>query len=135
MTIGIIKIGHVNVIVPKPLEDDAKYFYGSVLGLKEIPKPIESQGRGGAWYELGAVQLHLSVKAEPGNGKGHVCYTVADVALAEERLRTAGVEIIPDDQPITGHPRFYMRDPGGNLIELAQKKQLGTAKTPSSPSE
>ena len=91
--------------------------------LKEIPKPIELQGRGGAWYELGGVQLHLSAKAEAvsGQAKGHVCYTVADVALAEERLREESVEIIPDDQPVAGKPRFYVRDPGGNLIELAQK--------------
>lgn len=124
MAIGIIEINHVNVIVPKVLEDAAKHFYGSVLGLKEIPKPIELQGRGGAWYELGSVQLHLSAKSETGNqtAKGHVCYTVADVALAEERLREAGVEIIPDDQPVAGQPRFYGRDPGGNLIELAQEK-------------
>jgi catechol 2,3-dioxygenase-like lactoylglutathione lyase family enzyme len=124
MAIGILEINHVNVIVPKTLEDAAKRFYGSVLGLKEIPKPIESQGRGGAWYELGSVQLHLSVRAETGNGgvaKGHVCFTVADAVLAEERLRAAGVEIIPDDQPIAGKPRFYIRDPGGNLIEIAQK--------------
>lgn len=123
MTIGIVQIDHVNVVVPKALEDEAKRFYGSVLGLKEIPKPVELQGRGGAWYELGALQLHLSAKADATNGqtrKGHVCYTVADVAFAEEQLRAAGIEIIPDDQPVEGKPRFYVRDPGGNLIELAQ---------------
>jgi catechol 2,3-dioxygenase-like lactoylglutathione lyase family enzyme len=123
MSIDITEIDHVNVIVPKSLEDAAKHFYGSVLGLKQIPKPLELQARGGAWYELGSVQLHLSAKAEVASGqaKGHVCFTVADVALAEERLREAGVEIIPDDQPVAGKPRFYVRDPGGNLIELAQK--------------
>jgi len=124
MAIGIIEINHVNVVVPRSLEETTKHFYGSVLGLKEIPKPIESQGRGGAWYQLGSVQLHLSVRAEAGNGeagKGHVCYTVADVVSAEEGLSAAGIEIIPDDQPIAGKPRFYVRDPGGNLIELAQR--------------
>ena len=123
MAIGIIEIDHVNVIVPKTLEDAAKHFYGSVLGLKQIPKPVELQGRGGAWYELGGVQLHLSAKAEAASdqAKGHVCFTVADVALAEERLREESVEIIPDDQPVAGKPRFYVRDPGGNLIELAQR--------------
>lgn len=122
MTIGIVRIDHVNVIVPKSLEDAAKHFYGSVLGLKEIPKPLESQGRGGAWYELGGPQLHLSARAEAvaEERKGHVCYTVADVAYAEEQLRAAGIEIIPDDQPVAGKPRFYVRDPGGNLIELVQ---------------
>ena len=124
MSIGIIEIDHVNVIVPKSLEDAAKRFYGSVLGLKEIPKPIESQGRGGAWYQLGSVQLHLSVRADAGDGaaiKGHVCYTVADVEFAEQQLHAEGVEIIPDDQPIAGQPRFYVRDPGGHLIEIAQR--------------
>ena len=123
MAIGIVKIDHVNVIVPKTLEDAAKHFYGSVLGLKQIPKPPELQARGGAWYELGSVQLHLSAKAEAvsGQAKGHVCFTVADVALAEVRLRDESVEIIPDDQPVAGKPRFYVRDPGGNLIEIAQQ--------------
>lgn len=123
MTIGIVKIDHVNVVVSKTLEDAAKHFYGSVLGLKQIPKPLELQARGGAWYELGSVQLHLSAKAEAasGNAKGHVCFTVADVALAEVRLRAESVEIIPDDQPVAGKPRFYVRDPGGNLIEIAQQ--------------
>jgi catechol 2,3-dioxygenase-like lactoylglutathione lyase family enzyme len=123
MTIGIIEIDHVNVIVPKALEDAAKHFYGSVLGLKQIPKPAELQVRGGAWYELGSVQLHLSAKAEAavGQAKSHVCFTVADVAFAEERLGEEGVKIIPDDQPVAGKPRFYVRDPGGNLIEIALK--------------
>lgn len=123
MTIGIVQIDHVNVVVPKSVETAAKDFYGLILGLKEIPKPVELQGRGGAWYQLGAVQLHLSAKADTTiaeTRKGHVCYTVADVAFAEKQLRTSGIEIIADDQPMPGKPRFYVRDPGGNLIELAQ---------------
>jgi catechol 2,3-dioxygenase-like lactoylglutathione lyase family enzyme len=36
-------------------------------------------------------------------------------------LIAAGIEIIPDERPIAGQPRFYVRDPGGNLIEIAQK--------------
>ncbi len=121
MAINIIAIDHVNVIVPKTLEDAAKHFYGSVLGLKQIPKPVELQARGGAWYQLGSVQLHLSAKAEVANQpRGHVCFTIDDVAFAEEQLGEEGVEIIPDDQPVAGQPRFYVRDPGGNLIELSQ---------------
>jgi catechol 2,3-dioxygenase-like lactoylglutathione lyase family enzyme len=125
MTIGIIQLDHVNVVVPKSLEADAKRFYGSVLGLKEIPKPVELQARGGAWYQLGSVQLHLSAKVDAdGPRKGHVCCTVADVASAEGQLRAAGITIIPDDQPMAGKPRFYVRDPGGNLIELAQQVEI-----------
>ena len=123
MPIGIVQLDHVNVVVPKSHEAEARNFYGSILGLTEIPKPSELQGRGGAWYQLGSVQLHLSAKADTAAAqtrKGHVCYTVADVALAEEQLRSSEIEIIPDGQPMPGKPRFYLRDPDGNLIEIAQ---------------
>jgi catechol 2,3-dioxygenase-like lactoylglutathione lyase family enzyme len=116
-------IHHVNVTVPKSLESDAKHFYGAVMGLTEVPKPEESQGRGGAWYQLGPLQLHLSVEdglSETYISKRHVCYTVANLGEAEEKFRNAGVEIIPDDLPTAGWSRFYVRDPGGNRLEIAQ---------------
>ena len=115
-------IHHVNVTVPKSLEDAAKHFYGVVMGLEEVPKPESSRGRGGAWYQLGPLQLHLSIENLDGAplSKRHVCYTVADLAAAEEEFRSAGVEIIPDDQPTPGWSRFYVRDPGGNRLEIAQ---------------
>jgi catechol 2,3-dioxygenase-like lactoylglutathione lyase family enzyme len=114
---------HVNVTVPRAAEDAAKHFYGAVMGLPEVPKPAESLGRGGAWYQLGSVQLHLSI--EDGLGKNciskrHVCYTVSSLAEAEAKFREAGIEILPDDIPTAGWSRFYVRDPGGNRLEIAQ---------------
>ena len=117
------RIHHVNVTVPKSLEDATKHFYGVVMALEEVPKPESSRGRGGAWYQLGPVQLHLSVEKPLGEdctSKRHVCYTVSDLAEAEERFRSAGVEILPDDLPTPGLTRFYVRDPGGNRLEIAQ---------------
>lgn len=115
-------IDHVNVTVPRSLEAEAKHFYGVVMGMTEVPKPESSRGRGGAWYQLGKVQLHLSL--EEGHSehlsKRHVCYTVHDLGEAEERFRQAGVEILPDDLPVAGWRRFYVRDPGGNRLEIAQ---------------
>ena len=116
-------IHHVNVTVPKSLEDAAKHFYGVVMGLEEVPKPESSRARGGAWYQLGPLQLHLSIETALGDdcmSKRHVCYTVSNLAEAEERFRKAGVEILPDDQPPPGWSRFYVRDPGGNRLEIAQ---------------
>ena len=113
---------HVNVTVPRSLEEAAKHFYGVVMGLQEVPKPEGSRGRGGAWYQLGPMQLHLSVEDLEGAvmSKRHVCYTVANLAEAEQRFRDAGVEILPDDIPTPGWSRFYVRDPGGNRLEIAQ---------------
>jgi len=122
-------IHHVNVTVPKAVEENAKHFYGVVMGLQEVSKPEESRARGGAWYQVGPLQLHLSIEdgedGEDGLGEGciskrHVCYTVADLARAEEKFRDAGVEILPDDIPTPGWSRFYVRDPGGNRLEIAQ---------------
>ena len=112
---------HVNVTVPRSLEEVAKHFYGVVMGLQEVPKPESSRGRGGAWYQLGPIQLHLSIEDFDGpQSKRHVCYTVANLAEAEERFRNAGIEIVPDDLPTPGWSRFYVRDPGGNRLEIAQ---------------
>ena len=116
-------IHHVNVTVPRSLEDQAKHFYGVVMGLQEVPKPGASRARGGAWYQLGAVQLHLSIEESLGENcisTRHVCYTVGNLAEAERQFRDAGIEILPDDRPQPGVSRFYVRDPGGNRLEIAQ---------------
>ena len=123
MSIEITALNHVNVTVPGPAEAAAKHFYTSVLGLKQIPKPEGSRVSVGAWYQLAGVQLHLSVEDGVGDNSGstrHVCIMVADLARAEQRLRAAGVEILPDERPVRGWSRFYVRDPGGNLIEIAE---------------
>ncbi len=123
MSIGITELNHVNVTVPQSAEEAAKHFYNSVLGLKQIPKPEGSRVSIGAWYQLGGVQLHLSVEDGADDNSistRHVCIMVEDLIRAEQRLRDAEVEILPDERPVRGWLRFYVRDPGGNLIEIAQ---------------
>jgi catechol 2,3-dioxygenase-like lactoylglutathione lyase family enzyme len=122
MEFRVVALNHVNVTVPTHLEAAAKHFYGAVLGLRQIPKPAGPRQNIGEWYELGVVQLHLSVEDRVTNAASdrHVCYVVADIAVAERHLRDAGTEIIPDPRPIAGTKRFYVRDPGGNLIELTE---------------
>jgi catechol 2,3-dioxygenase-like lactoylglutathione lyase family enzyme len=118
----VVALSHVNVTVPADVETAAKHFYGTVLGLREIPKPVGTRQNVGAWYEIGSVQLHLSVEEKVTNAASdrHVCYVVADIAVAERRLRDSGTEIISDPRPIAGVKRFYVRDPGGNLIEITE---------------
>jgi len=122
MTISIVSLQHVNVRVSPAVEAAAKEFYGTLLGLREVPKPEDAAARGGAWYQLGDVQLHLSRDKNAANegSKRHICFHVADLVEAQKHLENLGVEILPDDQPIAGQPRFYIRDPGGNLIEVGE---------------
>ncbi len=117
----VVALHHVNVTVSVELESAAKNFYGSLLGLKQIPKPATSRPSG-AWYQIGESQLHLSIEDEqPGPlSSRHVCFAVTDLAEAEKRFRDAGVEIIADPRPSPGSSRFYVRDPGGNQLEIVQ---------------
>ena len=118
-----ISLHHVNVTVTPELEEPTKHFYSEVLGLTRVPKPPTSR-QSGAWYQIGPNQLHLSVEnGEQGPLRsGHVCFALSDLAEAEQKFRGAGVEIIADSEPAPNSPRFFVRDPGGNLLEIAQQK-------------
>lgn len=119
MPLERVALHHINVTVPGEAEATAKDFYARVLGLEEIHKPDASRSRG-AWYQLGAVQLHLSIEDGQPLSRRHVCYQVRDVAAAERHFRDAGVEILDDERPIAGVRRFFLRDPGGNRIEITE---------------
>ena len=68
------------------------------------------------------MQLHLSVEVEADSSLSsrHVCFVVSDLDQVEKRFREAGVEIIPDARPAFAARRFYVRDPGGNQLEIVQ---------------
>jgi catechol 2,3-dioxygenase-like lactoylglutathione lyase family enzyme len=124
MTLGIIEINHIQITVPRAAEEASRRFYRDVLGLEEIHKPGRSKERGGAWFRQGSVEVHLSVEdaaTENHSSRRHICYLVTDLPEAARQLVGAGVEVIPDDRPIDGWKRFYIRDPGANRIEVAQR--------------
>jgi catechol 2,3-dioxygenase-like lactoylglutathione lyase family enzyme len=118
-------IDHVQITVPRALEAETRRFYGEGLGFAEIPKPPELARNGGMWYRLGAVQLHVSLEdidiAVNRASRRHIAYDVADVDAVERELGRRGLEIVPDRQPTPGQRRFYLRDPGGNRLEIVQK--------------
>lgn len=119
----VTQLHHVNVTVPAALEAATKEFYGNALGLEQVPKPAAAR-QNGAWYQIGANQLHLSVEDEETEhlSSRHICFAVSDLGAAETRFRDAGVEILPDPRPVPGTQRFYVRDPGGNQLEIVQSK-------------
>ena len=124
MPLKLEAIDHVQVTVPSSVEAEALRFYGTVLGLERITKPDSLTINGGAWYRLGSLEVHVSPEDDRAAGqesKRHVCYVVTDLKEAELELAAQGVEVIPDRQPIAGWARFYIRDPGGNRIEIAQR--------------
>ena len=123
MGINVTQVHHIQIFCPREVEQETKHFYADILGLQEIPKPEVFHKNEGAWYQHGPNQLHLSLLKKPEDNHGsqrHVCYMVADLAEAERVMRAAGVEILPDERPFEQWRRFYVRDPAGNYIEIAQ---------------
>ncbi|MDX6536175.1 MAG: hypothetical protein QOD37_516, partial [Gaiellales bacterium] len=53
----IVGIDHVQVAAPPGCEQQARAFYGDLLGLSELEKPAPLAGRGGCWFACGAQQL------------------------------------------------------------------------------
>jgi ubiquinone/menaquinone biosynthesis C-methylase UbiE/catechol 2,3-dioxygenase-like lactoylglutathione lyase family enzyme len=115
---------HVQVTAPRDGEEQAKAFYGGVLGLEEVAKPAVLQGRGGAWYRCGAQQVHLGLEDDfTPQRKAHPAFLVSDLDALRERLEAAGAPITTDAQ-IPGYQRFYAHDPFGNRLEFMQRVQI-----------
>jgi catechol 2,3-dioxygenase-like lactoylglutathione lyase family enzyme len=114
----ISAIDHVQLAAPPGCEPAARLFFGGLLGLEEIEKPEALRERGGAWFRIGAQQLHVGVEAgfAPAR-KAHPAFSVSDYDELLHRLASAGVEIREDDS-IPGTRRCYVDDPWGNRIEL-----------------
>lgn len=113
-------IDHVQLAAPPACEAEARRFFGELLGLPELPKPPALAGRGGAWFELGAQQLHVGVEADfaPAR-KAHPGIRVDPEALdaLAARLEAASFPVSWDDS-LPGARRFHSRDPWGNRLEF-----------------
>ncbi len=121
MSLGILGIDHVQIAVPKALEDECLEFYRDVLALPEIEKPEHLKARGGAWFQAGAIQMHVGIDPDVSpKSKRHICFLVADLALAKSAALARGVAI-EDEGKAEGLIRFFVRDPAGNRIEIGQR--------------
>ena len=111
---------HLQLAMPRGAEETARSFYAGLLGLEEIPKPPNLARRGGVWFRLGTIQLHLGVEDDfrPAK-KAHPAFHVEDLPVMVERCRQAGVPVVTDE-PLPGFDRVYVADPFGNRLELLE---------------
>jgi catechol 2,3-dioxygenase-like lactoylglutathione lyase family enzyme len=113
-------LDHVQLAAPAGCEPAARRFFGELLGLTEIEKPEPLRQRGGAWFAIGAQQLHVGVE-EPFSParKAHPALRVAaeDLEALSGRLSDAGVDASWDDT-LPDTRRFHSRDPWGNRLEF-----------------
>ncbi|MDZ7951063.1 MAG: VOC family protein [Nostoc sp. DedQUE12b] len=115
-------VHHIQVTYPLEVEEAMLSFYSKVLGLTEIVRPDVMKNDSGAWYKLGDIELHVSSEKNANNqaSRRHFCFQVDNLNAFEEHLKEHGIEIIPDQRPLPGCVRFFLRDPGGNRIEIAE---------------
>jgi catechol 2,3-dioxygenase-like lactoylglutathione lyase family enzyme len=112
-----VRIDHVQLAAPAGCEDEARRFFGGVLGLAEIEKPEPLRTRGGVWFALaGGQQLHVGVEADfaPAR-KAHPGLAVDDLDALAARLAA-----VQWDEELPGVRRFYAADPWGNRLEFVE---------------
>nr|WP_249012405.1 orotate phosphoribosyltransferase [Conexibacter sp. DBS9H8] len=123
----VVGLDHVQLAAPSGCEEEARRFFGELLGLPEIEKPPLLRGRGGVWFALGSQQLHIGVQESfaPAR-KAHPALRVTPGRLDEmaARLSTVGAPV-SWDEALPECRRFYTEDPWGNRIELLSAKAAG----------
>lgn len=103
--------------------DRAEQFYSQVLGLTKIDRSLKYPG---AWYELGAIQIHLIVdmtitlklqNSEKWGRNPHLAMAVENLEAAKAHLLAHGYEA---QLSASGRSALFTQDPDGNVIELTE---------------
>jgi catechol 2,3-dioxygenase-like lactoylglutathione lyase family enzyme len=120
MNVRINRLNHVQVCIPRGAEEEAREFYGRLLGLKEVEKPAALRENGGLWFEVADIQLHVGVEDAVAPSKRHPAFEVEDVPGVRRYLDGHGVRT-KDERDVPGMRRFSFFDPFGNRIEFMER--------------
>jgi len=130
------RLNHVAIVVPDLAA--AAAIYRDVLGARvSPPQDLPEHGVTTVFVELPNTKIELLhplgntspiakfLQTNPSGGMHHVCYEVADIALARDRLAEAGARVLGDGKPkigAHGKPVLFLhpKDFCGTLIELEQ---------------
>lgn len=122
MAIEFRRLNHITINVPEGAHEKVRWFYGSVLGLKEVFRPkVLDQVYDLIWYELLDFLLHIDFSPPfftPAENR-HPGLEIKNIAAVRKELESKGAEtrdavLIPD------RDRFYLIDPFGNYFEIIE---------------
>lgn len=114
------RIDHIQLAAPRGSEDEARRFFGEILGLKEIEKPEVLKKRGGVWFGAGNCYVHIGVEESFSPAKkAHPAFEVENVDALKQHLLDYDIPVIEDNN-LPGANRFYVNDPFGNRIEILE---------------
>ncbi|MCM3078004.1 MULTISPECIES: VOC family protein [Brevibacillus] len=113
-------LDHVQLAAPVGCEEEARRFFGSLLGMAEVEKPEKLRVRGGVWFQCGAQMIHIGVESSftPAK-KAHPAFLVRNIEQLMQHLKDNDVSFRVDDD-IPGIIRFFAEDPFGNRLEFME---------------
>jgi methylmalonyl-CoA/ethylmalonyl-CoA epimerase len=130
------RLNHVAIAVPDLTAAAAQY--REMLGARvSTPEPQPRHRVTTVFVELPNSKIELLhplgeespiaafLERHPGAGLHHICYEVADILAARDRLVAAGARVLGEGQPMLGahgKPVLFLhpKDFSGTLIELEQ---------------
>jgi methylmalonyl-CoA/ethylmalonyl-CoA epimerase len=130
------RLNHVAIAVPDLAW--AAALYRDVLGAEvSAPVPLPAHGVTTVFVSLPNAKIELLaplgenspiasfLERNPAGGMHHLCYEVADIEAARDRLIAAGARVLGDGKPSIGahgKPVLFLhpKDFAGTLIELEQ---------------
>jgi methylmalonyl-CoA/ethylmalonyl-CoA epimerase len=130
------RLNHVAIAVPDLAK--ARDIYGTILGASvSDPLPQPDHGVTVVFVELANTKIELLeplgegspigsyLRRNPEGGIHHLCYEVADIIEARDRLKKDGARILGDGEPrigAHGKPVLFLhpKDFCGSLLELEQ---------------
>ena len=117
---GILRIEHVQLAMPRDREAEAVAFYEGLLGIPNVPKPAHLATRGGCWFERGDLKVHLGVEDDFRSAtKAHPAFVVDGLRPLADAIGRAGHRVVTDEA-VGGFEHLYVEDPFGNRIELME---------------
>ena len=119
MKIDFKRLDHVMLCIPEGTENEARHFYGHVLGLQELTELGYPLPLGAIWFQIGNVELHIRAEKVHELSQRHPAFEIGDLETAREILESHGISVSYQSK-IPGRNRFSFRDPFGNRIEFLE---------------
>jgi catechol 2,3-dioxygenase-like lactoylglutathione lyase family enzyme len=124
VTVKIVRVQHVSIPIPAGGADDARAFYGGVLGLVEKRPPASLDASQLTWFDVGDDEHEIHCFVDPDfrnrSTAAHFCLEVDDLESMRRQITERGMAFDHEPAEIHNRPRSFIRDPFGNLIELTQ---------------
>lgn len=114
----LTRLDHIQLAMPSGKEEQARAFWGGLLGMLEEVKPEPLVSRGGCWFRSGDIIVHIGMEKEfVPQKKAHPAFCVRDLDGLARKLEAAGYPVTPDEA-LPNRQRFYTADSFGNRIEF-----------------